>query len=101
MESPMSRTRGRFVSFACEIQTSHHSMASQAGGVIAFGSAAARLPANPEARERSISRLFIKNWVLRLGRILIGRRCVLYEFDGFIKRNARDDPGHPRVAQIS
>src|SRR6266702_2912198 len=32
MESPMSRTRGRFVSFAWEIQMSHHSMASRAGG---------------------------------------------------------------------
>src|SRR5436190_4848311 len=32
MESPMSRTRGRLVSFAWEIQMSHHSMASRAGG---------------------------------------------------------------------
>src|SRR5690348_2814342 len=32
MESPIRRTRGRFVSLAWEIQMSHHSMASRAGG---------------------------------------------------------------------
>src|SRR6185503_7095560 len=35
MESPIKRTRGRLVSFAWEIQMSHHSMASRAGGAAA------------------------------------------------------------------
>src|SRR5213595_3891355 len=56
MESPMSRTRGRLLSFACEIQMSHHSMASRAGGA-ASGLATATLLANPAARQSALIKL--------------------------------------------
>src|SRR5438093_9022155 len=58
MESPMSRTRGRLVSFAWEIQMSHHSMASRAGG--RFVSATARLLAIAVAVNRGDRRFFIE-----------------------------------------
>src|SRR6266404_5829328 len=56
MESPMSRTRGRLLSFACEIQMSHHSMASRAGGA-ASGLASATLLANPAAKQSAVIKL--------------------------------------------
>lgn len=39
MESPIKRTRGKFVSLACEIQLSHHSMDSRSGPEYGAGAA--------------------------------------------------------------
>src|SRR5436190_20119203 len=56
MESPMSKTRGRFVSLAWEIQMSHHSIDSCAGCAVADQSAA-RLIARAAERASARNRL--------------------------------------------
>src|SRR5262249_32125878 len=104
MESPISRTRGRFVSFAWEIQMSHHSMASRAGGAgVSFSAAwlanpAASQSANPTVfaknRQKRVTRIVITLsllFITRLGiwlsrvRVLFTSRCALDELRGFIQ----------------
>src|SRR5437868_5856360 len=69
MESPTSRTRGKFVSFAWEIQMWHHSMDSREGGVV-LGSAEAELIATPAVSKRGISRFIRTNRLVQIVAVL-------------------------------
>ncbi len=116
----MSSTRGRLVSFAWEIQMSHHSIASRAGGA-ASGLAAAILLANPPARQRASIQFLVNNRQIRIERARITFSLLfmkllfgiwlwwvrvlsgsgLDELRSFIERNPRHEPRDPGFSQVS